>query len=201
MRGQLLGGRDRRTISSQSPSLHNYHGTHGQFPAPAVLGPDGKTPHSWRVAILPYLDAAELHKQYRLNEPWDSENNLKLLKQMPEIFRHPNEPEGSTTSCYFALTGSNTAFGEGSEGTPIRDITDGISNTLMVVEARRDIPWTMPDDIPYDAGQPVPKFGGFQPGIWLTALADGSVRTIAEAIDEKTVRALISRNGGERLPQ
>ena len=178
-------------------ALHNYHDVNGHFPAPAVLGPDGKTTHSWRVAILPYLDAAGLYKQYRQDEPWDSENNLKVLGQMPTVFRHPKEPEGSTTSCYFALTGANTALGEGGPGKKISDITDGTANTLMVVEARRDIAWTKPEDIPYDAGQPVPKLGGFNLGVFLGMFADGSVLTLSENVDEKTLRAMFTRDGRE----
>lgn len=42
---------------------------HGHFPPPTVLGPDGKTPHSWRVAILPYLDQKALYDEYRFDEP------------------------------------------------------------------------------------------------------------------------------------
>ena len=182
-------------------ALHNYHSVHKRFPPPVIIGPDGKTPHSWRVAILPYVEQKHLYDAYRQDEPWDSENNLKILKQMPPVFRHPNEPAGSTTSCYFALTGKNTGFGEGSDGVRIRDIIDGTSNTLLVVEARHEIPWSKPADIPYEADKPLPKLGGFNPGIWLGALADGSVRTFAEAIEEKTVRALISRDGREVIPR
>lgn len=182
-------------------ALHNYHDVYKRFPPPVVVGPDGKTTHSWRVAILPFVDQVSLYDQYRLDEPWDSENNLKILKQMPPVFRHPNEAAGSTTSCYFALTGKNTGLGEGSDGIRIRDIIDGTSNTILVVEARREIPWTKPDDIEYAADKPLPKFGGFNPGVWLGALADGSVKTFAAAIEEKTLRALISRDGREVIPR
>src|SRR5690606_7573706 len=56
-------------------AMHNYHDVNGRFPAPVMIGPDGKTPHSWRVAILPYLDQQELYKQYKFDEAWDSEHN------------------------------------------------------------------------------------------------------------------------------
>jgi len=54
-------------------------------------------------------------------------------------------------------------------------ITDGTSNTIMLVEAKRDIPWTKPEDIPYDPNKPVPKLGGGFEMDFFIALADGSV--------------------------
>ncbi len=70
-------------------AMHNYHDVNKHFPAPVIMGPDGKTPHSWRVAILPYLDQQELYKQYNLNEPWDSPHNKKLLKKSPPSIGTP----------------------------------------------------------------------------------------------------------------
>ena len=46
----------------------------------------------------------------------------------------------------------------------IRDITDGTSNTLMIVEAKRNIPWTKPEDLSFDPDKPVPELGGFVEG-------------------------------------
>ena len=45
-----------------------------------------RSPYSWRVAILPYLEQNELYKRYNFDEPWDGPNNRKLLDQMPAIF-------------------------------------------------------------------------------------------------------------------
>lgn len=47
--------------------------------------------------------------------------------------------EGPTSRCaeYLVPTGKSTAF-EGQEGLGIREFTDGTSNTIMAVEARRD---------------------------------------------------------------
>ena len=36
-----------------------YQDQHGHLPPAVVMGPDGKTPHSWRVEVLPYLEHAE----------------------------------------------------------------------------------------------------------------------------------------------
>src|SRR5262249_18435927 len=37
-------------------AMHNYLSAHNAFPAPALLGKDGKPALSWRVALLPYLE-------------------------------------------------------------------------------------------------------------------------------------------------
>ena len=77
------------------------------------------------------------------------------------------------------------------------EITDGTSNTLMLVEAKRDIPWTKPEDIPYDKDHPSPKLGGHYPNLFLAALANGRVLPFSDKLPEDLLKALLTRNGGE----
>ncbi|HUY35791.1 MAG TPA: M56 family metallopeptidase [Pirellulales bacterium] len=183
-------------------AFHEYADVFGHFPPAVVIGKDGKTPHSWRVAILPFIEGRAIWDQYKFAEPWDSENNKKLIGQMPSTLRDPNDDPTSTFSSYFMLTGETT-IGGSKDGAKLADITDGTSNTILVVEAKRDIPWTKPEDIAYDPAKPLPKFGGRHPGGFLISFADGSVRMITERIDEMTMRALITKAGNEvvQLPQ
>ncbi|HEX7378526.1 MAG TPA: M56 family metallopeptidase [Pirellulales bacterium] len=181
-------------------AMHNFYDVNGHFPPPVVLGPDGKTPHSWRVAILPYLEQMELHKQYKINEPWDSPDNKKVLAQMPAVFRDPAADAATLETSYFALVGTETAFGpKGGNGTKFPEITDGTSNTIAIVEAKRAVPWTKPEDIDYDAGKPLPRLSGLHDGGFLTGFCDGSVHFIADTIDPQMLRAVITRAGGERI--
>ncbi|MGE0374571.1 MAG: DUF1559 domain-containing protein [Planctomycetaceae bacterium] len=191
-------------------AMHNYHDTFGHFPPPVLYGSSGngksKHPHSWRVAILPFVDQAALYNLYNFDEPWDSEHNLKIAAQVPAVFRSPNDDSGSTNAAYYVLVGENTAVGDKPEpdgnptkGNALSTFTDGTSNTILVVEAKRDIPWTKPEDIPYSADADLPQLGGWTDRGFLAGLADGSVRFISENIGEKTLRALITRNGQEVL--
>lgn len=177
-------------------ALHNYHDKNGKFPSAIVMGPDGKTPHSWRVEILPYLEAINSYQQYKLDEPWDSEINRKVLTQMPPQFRDPNDDPKSTSASYFAVTGDTTAF-SGKDGNKIQAFRDGTSNTIMVVEAKRDVPWTKPEDVVYDPAKPLPALGGHHKEGFLAGFADGSVRLISKSVDEKVLRALFTKAGGE----
>jgi hypothetical protein len=154
-------------------AMHNYHAVHGHFPPAVLIGPDGKTPHSWRVELLPFLDEKRLWDQYRMQEPWDSPHNKLILRQMPDVFRSPFRDLETTNSGYYALVGRGTIF-DGKEGIKIQDVTDGTSKTLMIVEAKREIPWTKPADIPFDPDKPVPEIGGFVKGHFTAACADGA---------------------------
>ena len=88
-------------------AMHNYHELKGSFPPAVLLGPDGKTPHSWRVALLPLLEtdgAKELYSRYKFDEPWDGPNNSKLIPLIPEVYRHPEAPgetQGPGLTAYF----------------------------------------------------------------------------------------------------
>jgi prepilin-type processing-associated H-X9-DG protein len=180
-------------------AFHNYADVNGHFPSSVVIGPDGKTPHSWRVAILPYVEGTAVYEQYKFDEPWDSDHNKKLLAKMPPVFRDAGAEATTTFSSYFLLTGETTIGGT-KNGAKFLEITDGTSNTILAVEAKHDIPWMKPDDIAYDPAKPFPKFGGWHAGGFNAALADGSVRFISDTIDEKVLRALITKAGGEAIP-
>jgi hypothetical protein len=69
----------------------------------------------------------------------------------------------------------------------------------MVVEAAPDraVVWTCPDDWSYDPEQPLAGLGGLHKNIFLAAHADGSVQAISEKVDAKTLKALLTRAGGE----
>ena len=76
-------------------ALHNYHGVYKTLPPPAKTA-DGKPLLSWRVLILPFLeDDDNLYAQFKLDEPWDSPHNIKLLTKMPEVYAHPADPEAA----------------------------------------------------------------------------------------------------------
>jgi hypothetical protein len=67
-------------------AMHNYHDVNGRFPPAASRGADDKPLLSWRVMILPYLEQEALYKEFNMDEPWDSEQNKKLLAKMPDIY-------------------------------------------------------------------------------------------------------------------
>ena len=176
-------------------ALHNYHDTFGSFPPSVLLGPDGKTKYSWRVAILPFVEHAELYEKYRRNEPWDSPHNKALLSEMPPVFRNPNDSTASTSTSYFGFVGNQTAFGDSpGEGNNIRSFLDGTSNTIMVVETKREVPWSKPEDISYSDSDEIAELGGWFDGGFIAGLADGSARFFSESLMEKTLRNLIKRD-------
>jgi hypothetical protein len=80
-----------------------------------------------------------------------------------------------------------------------KDFTDAAKNTILVVEAGEPVPWPKPDELRYDANKPLPRLGGvFDDGSY-ALFANGVVRFIPMGIDERVLRAMITRNGGERI--
>jgi prepilin-type processing-associated H-X9-DG protein len=179
-------------------AMHNYHDRHRAFPARAIFGENGKPLLSWRVQILPYIEQQELYRQFHLDEPWDSEHNKKLIPLMPGTYQNPSAPPRPGLAHYLGVSGKGLLF-DGKKGRPILEISDGTSNTIMVVEVDPDraVPWTKPDDWEYNAAKPLAGLGKAHPGGFNALLADGSVRFIAAAVDAKTFHALLTVAGAD----
>jgi RNA polymerase sigma factor (sigma-70 family) len=169
-----------------------------RFPA-AAIRKDGKPLLSWRVALLPFLDQKALYDKFHLDEPWDSPHNKELLKEMPAVYAPITHKDRSQDSTYYqAFVGPGALF-EGGEGTTAAAIRDGAAFTIMVVEGAEPVPWTKPEDLPYDPEKPLPKLGGQYDDGFHVVFADGSALFLSKKLDDKTLRALITRNGGEPL--
>jgi hypothetical protein len=180
-------------------AMHNYHDTYGQFPPRAAFGKDGKPLLSWRVLILPFIEENKLYGEFHLDEPWDSEHNKKLLAKMPKVYAVPGQKETDATH-YQGFYGKG-AFFEGRKGLRITEFVDGTSNTIMIVEAPGTVPWTKPEDLPYDPAKPLPKLVGVREGGFLASFCDGSVHFLKATLKPKTLHALIGRNDGEIIPE
>jgi hypothetical protein len=182
-------------------AMHNYHDVNGSFPPAAIYSAEGKPLLSWRVLVLPYLGRNDLYQQFKLDEPWDSKHNKKLLAKMPAVFKPTVAGKAKPYHTFLqVLVGKGTVF-EGKRGIQIRQIIDGTSNTIMVVEGSKAVPWTKPQDIPFDPTKAPPRLGGIFPDGFNATFCDGSVHFIRNTIKPATLRLLIQRNDGMPVPR
>jgi hypothetical protein len=160
-------------------------------------GGTGRALLSWRVSLLPYLDEQELYRQFKLDEPWDGPHNKKLLARMPKVYAPPGATtQQPYTTFYQVFVGPHAAF-EKHRAMRIPDISDGTSNTLLIVEAGSPVPWTKPEDLHFDPDEPLPELGGLFPDVINVAFADGSASALRKDADPDVLRAAITRDGGE----
>ncbi len=77
------------------------------------------------------------------------------------------------------------------------EFADGLENTILVVEANEPINWTSTNELDFDPEKPLPKLGYF-PEYFHALMGDGSVRKIRRDTEEANLKAMITRNGGEK---
>jgi hypothetical protein len=172
-------------------AFHNYHDTHGHMPT-NLVAKDKKPLLSWRVQILPFIEADHIYKEFKLDEPWDSEHNKKLIDKMPALYTPVRGKLDKGLTFHQTFVGSN---GWCKPGAMIRSFLDGTSNTFLVAEGAKPVIWTKPADLEFN-GKDVPALGGVFEGKFHAAMADGSVSLFRKGLNSTTLARLIDPADG-----
>jgi hypothetical protein len=166
-------------------------------PPTNLVSKDKKPLLSWRVQLLPFLGQDELYKQFKLDEPWDSEHNKALIAKMPKLYAPVRVKADPGKTFYQAFGGSHGWLKPGAD-IPA-SFPDGSSNTFLIAEAAKPVVWTKPDDLTFD-GKDVPALGGLFDGKFHAVMGDGRVNRFRKGIDPAILKLLIDPADGKRLP-
>ncbi|MEZ5941727.1 MAG: DUF1559 domain-containing protein [Planctomycetaceae bacterium] len=191
-------------------AMHNYHDVYSTFPSQAA----GEPPLSWRVALLPYMDQEPLFREYDQSAEWDAALNQPVAKTRIDYLMCPAVPKETQEgeypyTAYVVPVGTNAGWQE-QRNLGFKEIEDGTSNTIAVVEAcGQMIPWAEPRDIPLPGttiGMNLPgrephrsegMMSAYHRGGAYILFFDGSVRRFDEDVDPAIIEALLTPNGGE----
>lgn len=180
--------------------MHNYESIYKSLPPAYTTDSNGRPLHSWRTLLLPFLEQQALYSQIDLDKPWDDPVNLPFSTTVVPAFSCPSTPlDLPEKTCYQVVVDKEGLF-SGSTGSKFGTVTDGLANTLMVVETDpvNAVPWMAPQDIDLPTfasrgnnGRPV-HTGGRN-----AAFGDGSVRFLSDDMDAPTISALVTKAAGE----
>lgn len=219
----------RRTQSSNNLkqiglAMHVYHDIHGMLPSGTVPTTDlpAEERLSWAWSILPFLEQEALYEKMDSASGWSSDANRNALQTPLPVFRNPSQPGQRpypSSGDYVAMAGVGPNAAELPNDSPLagifgfnrtcrfRDVTDGLSNTIMITDASSPAASIFAggsatirgfSQSPYLNGPD--GIGSPHPGIVNMLLADGSVRAVSVNTDEKTLEALATKAGQEPIP-
>jgi len=181
-------------------AMHNYEATYKCFPPAFTTDANGKPLHSWRTLLLPYMEQSALYTQIDLNKPWDDPVNLPFSQVVIPTYACPSGHTDSPEKTYYQVIVDPSGIFNGPSSCNLGSITDGTSNTLLVVEtdSQDAIPWMAPDDTDLPTflarGQ---SSSSHHTGGGNVALADGSVVFLSNTIDPKMATSMVTKAGNE----
>lgn len=180
-------------------ALYNYHDTYGAFPPAYTVDANGKPLHSWRTLLLPFLDHADLYQKIDLSKPWDDPANAEVARTTIPFFNCAAAQTPHHHTNYVAVIAPHSCL-RPQKSASLQEITDGASDTLMVIEvsAEHSVPWMSPRDIDEASFLSLgPKSKTSHTGGLHVLLADGVVRFVSANLETSARSSLISIDGND----
>ncbi len=193
----------RNNLKQIGLALHNYYDEFGAFPPAYTVDASGRKLHSWRTLLLPYLDQASLYRKVDLSKPWDDPVNAELTRTSIPVYKCLVLKEDSNRTTYHAVVSAESIL-RPEKSLTFPEITDGSSNTLLVVEVDSDgaVPWASPEDRGAEylltvSEKTVTSHEGGSHGL----LGDGAVRFLQKKVPADGRRGLITAAAGDKTPE
>ncbi|MFN5296996.1 MAG: M56 family metallopeptidase [Planctomycetaceae bacterium] len=140
LRDRLEAGHGPAAARALARGLEAFREAYGRWPQTSERRNPTEPPHSWRVALLPFLGQTELYDSYQFDKAWDDPANMHVLARMPDCFYVSGSPS-STTS--WILPGAGPGVVEAPR------LVDGAapegSEFLVLAMPGTLIPWTLPE--------------------------------------------------------
>ncbi len=179
-------------------ALHNYESVYKTLPPAFTVDANGNRLHSWRTLILPFIEQKSLYDNIDLSKPWDDPANAILQTVSIPTYACPSTALVPMMTTYQVVIDQSSMF-PGSNSLSFTAIPDGLSNTLMVVEADppQAIHWADPNDLTMP--QFLASMKGAHTGGRNVAFGDGSVQFLSNNTDPATKQGMVTVNGRESV--
>lgn len=160
----------------------NYESAYRKFPFPT--SGIGNADLSWRMKILPFIEQNQMYEQMDVKAGPTDAANAQFADKMPKIFGE----DGKSSNVAWIVSKVNRFAG----------ITDGSSNTIMLLEHPQGQPWLNANGLtPEEA---VKLVQGLKDGEDLAAVFyDGSSRFLNNKIPADSLKWLFMPNDGQRI--
>lgn len=186
-------------MKSISLALLNYQSVYASLPPAYTVDEQGNRLHSWRTLILPFMEQEGLYLRVDLSKPWDDPANAFLADTNIGAFACGSADLQPGVTTYVAIVDPRGIF-SGSTPTEFGEISDGLSNTLLVVEvdSANAVHWASPEDTDlstfvgslsdptHDGGANVAK-------------GDGSVEFFDSSTEPAVFGDMLTKDGGELI--
>jgi hypothetical protein len=214
-------------------ACHNYADTHDGALPPGTSG-GGSAPEQrfgCFMELLPYIEQDNLYKSLDRAQSWQSAANREAVDKPVKTFCCPSaDPERPNHTSYVGIAGDGVdaatlppndvrrGFFGYARAVKLKDVSDGISSTLLFLETRRDTgPWAAGGaatvrGIDRDDDPLVGKGGAFGdhtgasrwnfgrvPTRATAAMGDGSVKVVPGSVSADVLAALATIAGGEEV--
>ncbi len=197
--------------------IDEFHAQYGYYPNGDTVGGskgEGLGQQSWLTELLPFLGRTELLRQMDLRQPYNHPANRFVMRQPVSAFLVPGVPhtpnnQGLATAHFSGVGGQRSdQFGQvnlgifGHNATVTRsDVTDGLSQTLIVGEVVQRLPaWGDPENwrsIETGLNKHAYGFGNAPNTGSHFLMADGSVRFFPNSTELGVLEKLSSRDGAD----